>query len=312
LFLGGGSVVSIFVFSIALLWIGGGPYVAACIINRTSRPALWLPVAAVVIACISLLMLSLSVTQESLDDICGASDFYRRAVQASYYGASVQHLLMPLPGTLISLIERTVRYVGLYGHVSVVMTALFTWHIGRAAEKPMFSTFILLCVFTPLCLWLCKIIVFDWAITDNLTELIAQDGLIFVYLLLGILASNAAYLATGKWNRSRVATTALLTAAALPATWWLLNRGLESVLVKYGSVFSAVQFLLGPDRQHTLSMGTLFTRWSALYLGGVIVIALGARLMRFALVHCGEPAESGKQLDVHSCRIAPLANHSSV
>lgn len=67
---------------------------------------------------------------------------------------------------------------------------------------------------------------------------------------------------------------------ALMASWWLMNNGLEQVLFKYGSVFSAPQFLLGANRTQWLPEEVLMFRWSIVYLGAVGVIAMGARYVR--------------------------------
>jgi hypothetical protein len=66
------------------------------------------------------------------------------------------------------------------------------------------------------------------------------------------------------------------TIATLPVGWALLNLGLEPHVKKYGAVFSGAQFLLGPDRQTTLSTTALFARWIALQLGMVGVTFIGA------------------------------------
>jgi hypothetical protein len=46
--------------------------------------------------------------------------------------------------------------------------------------------------------------------------------------------------------------------SGIPIGWWLLNLGLILDLHKYEKVYSGVQFLLGPDRTHTLSSSALF------------------------------------------------------
>lgn len=58
----------------------------------------------------------------------------------------------------------------------------------------------------------------------------------------------------------------------------VLIQGLEPRIQKYDLVFSGVQFLLGPDRQHHLTLEDLFARWTVVQLAAVAVLATGARL----------------------------------
>jgi hypothetical protein len=121
-----------------------------------------------------------------------------------------------------------------------------------------------------------------WAATDNLTELIAERPvfgiagewyLCAIPVLIGVsvlLLLRAAAHAT--WWPAAIASTIV----ALPIGWALLNLGLEPHVEKYGAVFSGAQFLLGPDRRHTLSESALFARWVAVQMGGVGVTFIGA------------------------------------
>jgi hypothetical protein len=87
-----------------------------------------------------------------------------------------------------------------------------------------------------------------------------------------------------------------LTIVALPVGWALLNLGLEPHVEKYGSVFSGAQFLLGPDRRHTLSESALFARWVALQVGMVGAIFIGAWIAhRFVVTALGVGATSRRR-----------------
>jgi hypothetical protein len=134
-------------------------------------------------------------------------------------------------------------------------------------------------------------IVLPWAATDNLTELIAQRGPFGIpgpVFLLGIcvlLAGHVSVLLNATQSVARGAWALLYSVAAVPAGWALLNRGLEQQVQKYNLVFSGTQFLLGPDRQHSLGGGALFTRWAVVYTGAVAVIVCGAWLFNALAPH---------------------------
>ena len=144
-------------------------------------------------------------------------------------------------------------------------------------------------------LWLCKAIAFDWASTDNLTELIAADGSaglgggVYLYALLAMICANAVLLTYLRVKAVSIALAFLFTCAALPLGWWLLNNGLEQHIYKYDLNFSGAQFLLGPDRKQTLNPEILFFRWSIVQVSAVLVIAAGARLMKPVVDRLSEP-----------------------
>jgi hypothetical protein len=135
-------------------------------------------------------------------------------------------------------------------------------------------------------LWFCKGVAFDWSSTDNLNELIARGGFFglggggYLYLLIALISANIVFLACMPMQPGTFAGGAATTLLFLPCGWWLLRHGLEPQVHKYGSVFSGVQFLLGPDRKQFLSEQALFTRWSLVQLGGVLIASAGARLAR--------------------------------
>jgi len=134
-------------------------------------------------------------------------------------------------------------------------------------------------------LYFCKVIAFDWASTDNLTELIASHsdfgwgGGGYLYALLALVASCAGLLAwSGRFGKGYTVKVLIITVLSLPLAWWLLNTGLSANVNKYGLEFSGVDFLLGPDRQHHLAKMELFWRWSFVYFTMVGGLAFGAGL----------------------------------
>jgi hypothetical protein len=90
-----------------------------------------------------------------------------------------------------------------------------------------------------------------------------------------LIAGNvtAVFALSGTWTRRVIALG--LSIIAIPVGWRLQDLGLEKPVQEYGLVFSGRQFLLGPDRQHTLNQPDLFARWAFVQASGVLAIPAG-------------------------------------
>ncbi|WP_162910144.1 VanZ family protein [Azohydromonas sediminis] len=129
-------------------------------------------------------------------------------------------------------------------------------------------------------------VVVRWAGTDNLTELMAGGGsAIATACLLGyatVLGATGSVihrmLREPRWGRAGAAI-AMLAATTLLG-WALLAVGTEPAVVKYGRVFSALQFLLSTDRSVYVEGASLALRFvlahvalSGLSAAGLLVAA---------------------------------------
>lgn len=124
-------------------------------------------------------------------------------------------------------------------------------------------------------------VVVSWAATDNLTELMSGGGDLVATLCLmgyGVLVGAAATptlmaVATGegRWWRS----AAVWSLASLWPGWLLVQAGTESVILKYGQVFSALQFLLSPGRDAYAQDNELFLRFAAAHMALLCLLAAG-------------------------------------
>lgn len=259
------GVWTLMLFAASLLWLGAGPLLLGGWMARTRYPYLVLPVGLIVLAMISRTLLKYSVTYESLDDVLGSN---------------------VLSGDLVVWLERRVRYLALYSPLAIALT------LGFLATRPGYQRIVhrdrlrwlTVGLIAIVWLWLSKLIVVDWAGTDNLTELIAvrtpvdTTGVPFLFLTIALLAVNAVTLFAASRGYVSLVLAGVLTTGAIPVGWALLGIGLESNVHKYGQVFPAVQFLLGPDRQQSLSDVALSTRWAVSYVCAVAVLACGAWL----------------------------------
>ncbi len=283
LFLFEGNALFIFIFILALLWIGVSAAWISSKVLSSSKPLLSLPRWVFVVSLISLGLLSSSVTQESIADIVGSNNLYWFVVNKDIWGESWHHIFEWLGPTFISTLERLVRYAALYAPLAIFLVLIICFFsLYARRELTVKNGFILIAGALPW-LWLAKAIAFDWSSTDNLNELIARDsalgmgGGFYVYILLLVLCTNAVILANISGYSIQWIFGALLSLTLLPVGWWLLSLGLEPQVEKYGNVFSGAQFLLGPDRKQILPEMELFKRWCLVQTGFVIIISTGIR-----------------------------------
>jgi hypothetical protein len=279
------------VFSLALLWLGSGPWLVARtalqLDARRRHGALWTPVMIVGIALVSFALVNLATPEIMLNKIIGAPDLYRRVVDDNYWGEAWRASLSAWPRELVSALERLVRYVALYAvfAIPLVVGLLAIPRLDRRAR-------VIVAIVCLLPFWvLAKVVVLDWAITDNLTELVADGGAWFLAALVALFALNALALAAYRRAARPVLVLGTLTAMLAGANWWLLNQGIEAVVINNGRVFAGIQFLLGENRTALLSAPALFARFGALYAGALAVVVTGVLLaMRLLPL----PASPGK------------------
>lgn len=277
------------IFSLALLWLGSGPWlITRHLLHLEAQQRhgmlhalMRLPFYLLGLALVSFLLVDMATPAVMLNKIIGAPDLYRRIVEDNLWGSEWQSHLRSWPAGWVNLTERVVRYCALYTAFMIPLTlaALSISNIAKDRRVARVLTY-LLWLF-PLW-WLTKYVVLDWAITDNLTELITPHGVPLLACIVSIAALHAAWLACIKvesihLQSRRLIKPILLTAMLLPASWWLLQQSIESVIINNGRVFSGLQFLLGENRTAWLSEPALFARWCALYIGAVGLVAIGMR-----------------------------------
>ncbi|MFC7049098.1 VanZ family protein [Emcibacter nanhaiensis] len=293
LFLLDGYVITIFPFALGILWFGMAvPLISRLSLRFGRKQYLVFPALVVGALLINLLLLKISVTEDSLQDIMGAQTLNRDVMLRGAWGDFGVWLFSTLkaPG-LISQAEQIVRFVCLFFplsawlaifHMGFDVPEKFAIHDRRNKLKLFLLTVLEFGLYCLPLLVLAKFITFDWSTTDNLNELIRQDGVwsLFLYLLLLIMCLNVILLV--RLGRGPLVKGGI-TLAALVLAWFCLNLGLESEIHKYGQTFSGVDFLLGPDRKILLPPWVLFLRWTIVYLGGTFSLAWGIKLTSGAM-----------------------------
>ena len=292
LFLDRSSSVALTFFALALLWTGGGAMLLSHALARSRRPYVALPIGLLVVSLIGKFLLSRSVTYESLDDILGSNTLFAAVTQRDVWGPFWRNVFLTTnaPG-LVDFVERRVRFAALYSIPELFMALALLVTVARqgahrspraAARRLGWIDFLMLTLSAACCLSLCHLIVITWAATDNLTELIAGDGLpgvggtLYLYALTALVAVNVGLLIDATNRTGRWALALAASVAAVPLGWILLTSGLEQQVSKYGAVFSGEQFLLGPDRRHALSPVVLLARWTLVELSAVAIGSVGA------------------------------------
>ena len=291
LFLDNGSTTALVFFALTLLWAGAGAMLIAHLLWRTRRTYLLLPAALIVASLISKMLLSRSVTYESLDDILGSNNLFGLVTQQGVWGETWKQIVSAIGPNAIDVLERRVRYTALYS-VPLLAIACALASTARPAPEarrtPLDRALLVLCAAG--WLWLARTLVVTWAATDNLTELVARrswlgiSGEWFLVAIPALVGFSVARLTRAASDPKEWPAAIATAAVALPIGWALLTAGLDPRVEKYGHVFSGAQFLLGPDRGALLSDAQLFVRWAVVQLGAVGVTFVGAWIADAAML----------------------------
>lgn len=218
------------VLAAACWWLVGLPLLLAALWRRQPERAMWLVPALPVLGLVGGLALLAAVPEESMADIVGSP-------------------VLGLPGWL----ETLGRYMALHGALALAILG-GVWTVGALRWRRLHGLVPRWCV--AVVLWALPLhgVVVWAAATDNLTELMRGGGGVVASacLFLGVLAlfvgaSAAAAALSVPGRRWRLVLASL---SAWPVAAWLLWQGSEPLVMKYGKVFSAAQFLLSADRGH--------------------------------------------------------------
>lgn len=255
LLVGEHPVLSLLLLSCFAWWAAGFPVWAAGWLANAGPAAWGYPGLVLLHAVGAWTLLRLGVPMESLHDIVGSPI-----------------LGWPWEWEMIG------RFAALFSIVSLQLTAgaLAAGALnGRGGGRAWLYWLAAAAVMLPAAHW----VVVTQAATDNLTELMAEGGGWFPSLLLvaflggmALAGSLLALLAAG--NRRLWSISAIWLIVWLPMSYLAVSHGTEGTIVKYGKVFSALQFLLSTDRAHYAGGAELLMRYAIFYLGSAGVIAL--------------------------------------
>ena len=171
---GDGSVLASTGLAFALLSLGATPTVLVLRARgaRWQRQLVLAPLLVFAGGLVTLLLLRLSVTIESIRDVAGANNLYYFVVENRIWGDTLSNLFKNVLGaTVVDSFERPVRFMALIGPMLILIAAANLGLDGSREGLKAASRWLVAALPT---LWLCKGIAFDWSSTDNLNELIAR------------------------------------------------------------------------------------------------------------------------------------------
>ena len=257
------TIIRIFVFSLLPLWIGFSTSFFGRLLVKQHFLTWTMPIAVILVGQGIWLLLRHSVTFESVNDILGSR-------------------IWNWPGNL----ERRFRLWTLQGPLTtflIIFSAAFQ-SINRWPNRKAFLRILqYFLIGLPLVI-ISAIIIFYLPNTTNIVELVRFKpffwfGPFFLLSLVALLAANAVWIAnSASKHKGQLFLKVTVTIILLVPGWALLYAGLDPAVIKYGSVFPAIRFLLGPDRTFEISWLSLFLRWSIVQLGIVGLLSWAAHI----------------------------------
>lgn len=170
------------------------------------------------------------------------------------------------------------RFFGLFGVISLGLTSgamLANTLSGVRSRTPISYWWINALLLLPLLYW----VVVANAATDNIIELMANGGgitasflLLFSLVILATTGSSVAFLFSGNFSRASM-LVAVVFLLSFPLAYFAISLGTEHYIIKYGKVFSALQFLLSSDREHYAGTAELFTRYFVVHIAFIGMVA---------------------------------------
>lgn len=236
--------------ALAIYWLANGHFLFLAWAGQARL--LWLPVWLAIHGLVVWIILRLTVPMESIEDIVGSSV-----------------LAWPWEWELMG------RYLALHAGITLPAIGAILFVLSACRRAPV-ARFVFWGLCAILLFWPLHLVIIDYAATDNLTELMRDGGSALTSLLLasGLLAlftAAASIAAVFAFPEQRLRSLLLAGIASLVtgAAFWY---GSEHLIMKYGKVFSAWQFLLSSDRQHYAATNSLLLRYLVAYAATVCLL----------------------------------------
>lgn len=282
LFRNDGSLIDLACFFTALLLAGGSAIWIAKLHQQQPWPRRgYLAKLHLLSASLVYVMIWYAVSEDSLKDITGTVLSVQALNETQQHDTTLAVIFKVLGVTnirsLLEFLEPGLRFFALYGLFQVP----FVYFLLKCQASPQTTTkritshkltesLILIAI--------CYYFTFPAASTDNLTELIASP-LLFC-LLLALYALVLALMVRTLLSDSRHKKLKLISGALLLslAGWLAALITFTPQLHKYGITFSALEFLLGPDRNTRLTSIELMLRWFTVSIAFQLTILWAVQL----------------------------------
>ena len=274
----GHPIASLVLLAVFCYWIFAVPVWMACWFSRSRVAKIVFPGAIVMHGVVAWMIIHYAVYPLMIHKVTGSP-----VLGWPWWWEDLSRFAV-LEGTLFLLLT---------GACTVVLIAT-----GRAGLRQLFYWLAWATVLLPVAH---RIIVIA-AATDNLTELMADGGttpaiiaLAAWFVVLGAGASILAACFATRWHR--VGSTVLLVALSIPLGYALAYMGTEQALLKFGTVFSGLQFLLSADREHYATGWQLGMRYVAFHAALLCGIAL-AQYPSWMMIPRQAPTAAGVRLSI--------------
>ena len=168
-------------------------------------------------------------------------------------------------------LELGYRFLGFYLPISSAFLLVYSWLTSSQSIAFKSSRLAFTLIYAFLVLPLSYLIVVVQAGTDNIIELLPNEGHSFKLLYIVMYCLMLVYIAawwiknTHSATHLRITGHTVLTLLSAPIGYYLIQHGLQDVIIKYGRVFSGLQFLLSPARDSLLSETQMLFRFCILH-----------------------------------------------
>jgi hypothetical protein len=283
-------------FGLWICWLGIGSGMMALALRRGRLSVLWSPLLAAVVSVVSFVFLFLSATPESIHDIVGTPVWTQDHWQAVPAVPRLALQAIHRYPAAVNVVEMCGRYMALYAPIPILVSLAVILLTDRAYQTQPLPARLPLMVMSIGLLWVCKLIVIDYANTTNIVELIAYPatfgipGMVWNYLALGLLAIGAALAWAALTRQISPRIGLVLNVLLIPLGFLAVQQGLDQDVEKFGHRFSALQFLLLGNRTGDASNLGLILVWAGIQFIFCLVVALGLRLLLPRWRSTGVPA----------------------
>jgi peptidoglycan/LPS O-acetylase OafA/YrhL len=179
-------------------------------------------------------------------------------------------------------IEYAYRFTGFYLPISAIFFLAHCWLMKSPTLAFTSARLGFLLIFTAIIVPISFYIVVVKAGTDNIIELLPNNGYSFklLYLLGYLILLITLSLCWIKDNRPRDLwsrlTLLLLSILSMPIGYFMVKNGLQSLILKYDMAFSALQFLMSSSRSKLLEEQQIFQYFMVLHvtiMAGLYVVS---------------------------------------
>jgi VanZ family protein len=251
------SIFSAALIVIVVFFAFGFPKKGVEILLNTDKLNLtWLTVSSVLHSFILFNLVYMTFPYESLYDILG----------------------FPVWQSWPNYLELAYRFMGFYWFISAAFFIVASRLVESNSIAVKSSSLAFIVLYIIIILPISFVVVVVQAGTDNLVELMRNDGYSFRLLLIVAYFFMLIRISLGWLPQHRpqktfnLFTMLILTLVSSPLAYVMVSGGVQDLIIKYGQVFSTLQFLLSPSRNQLLAEPQVLQIFIFLHFAMVLMI----------------------------------------